>query len=210
MAILHRATLRPTKLELLAAWLPAQPWWRNNSVTDLQKVASFRFDDPDGEVGVETLLVTTGREVVQVPLTYRASPLAGAEIGFVGAMDHSVLGQRWVYDACVDPVYRAVVSSALLGGPAQAEEFVDVDGNLEPSAPSAATTVLRNLPVRDPGTPDGGAAGMAATIPGGDLEILLFRVPDLSGRVRGPHVLVGTWPGQEQQVQFLAGTPRMP
>ena len=209
MAILHRATLRPTKLELLADWLPAQPWWRNNSVTDLQKVASFRFDDPEGEVGVETLLVTTGREVVQVPLTYRPSPLAGAESGFVGAMDHSVLGQRWVYDACVDPVYSAVVSAALLGGPTQADEFVDVDGRLEPSPQSASTTVLHGLPVRDRGTHDGGVAGMETPVPGRDLDLVLFRVPDLSGRIQGPHALVGTWPGQASPVQFLAGTPRM-
>jgi hypothetical protein len=208
MAILHRATLRPTKLDLLADWLPAQPWWRNNSVTDLQKVASFRFDDPDGEVGVETLLITTGREVVQVPLTYRSSPLAGAESGFVGAMDHSVLGQRWVYDACVDPVYRAVASAALLSGPAQAEEFIDADGRLEPSPRSANVTVLRGLPVPDPGTPDGGVAGMETHVPGRDVDLILFRVPDLSGRIQGPIALVGTWPGQEPSVQFLAGTPR--
>ncbi|WP_159616743.1 CG0192-related protein [Arthrobacter zhaoguopingii] len=208
MAILHRATLRPTKLELLAGWLPAQPWWRNNSVTDLQKVASFRFDDPDGEVGMETLLVTTGREVVQIPLTYRSSPLAGAESGFVGAMDHSILGQRWVYDACVDPVYSAVVSTALLGGPGQADEFVDVDGRLEPSLQSASVTVLRGLPVPDPGTLDGGVAGSETPVRGRDLDLVLFRVPDLSGGIRGPHALMGTWSGQEPPVQFLAGTPR--
>ncbi|TDK27891.1 hypothetical protein E2F48_01890 [Arthrobacter crusticola] len=208
MAILHRATLRPTKLELLADWLPAQPWWRNNSVTDLQKVASFRFDDPDGEVGVETLLITTGREVVQVPLTYRSSPLAGAESGFVGAMDHSVLGQRWVYDACVDPVYSAVVSAALLGGPGQADEFVDADGRLEPSPLSASVTVLRGLPVADSGAPDVGGAGMKTHVPGREFDLILFRVPDLSGRMQGPNALLGTWPGQEPPVQFLAGTPR--
>ena len=27
MALLHRATLRPTKLDLLTAWLPSQPWF---------------------------------------------------------------------------------------------------------------------------------------------------------------------------------------
>ena len=28
MAIIHRTTLNPGKLELLAAWLPGQPWYR--------------------------------------------------------------------------------------------------------------------------------------------------------------------------------------
>lgn len=27
MAIIHDTTMSPGKLELLAAWLPAQPWW---------------------------------------------------------------------------------------------------------------------------------------------------------------------------------------
>ncbi|MHA7262131.1 CG0192-related protein [Arthrobacter sp. TMN-37] len=208
MAILHKASLRPTKLELLATWLPAQPWWRNSSVEDLQKVCSFRFDDPDGEVGVETLLVTSDREVVQVPLTYRGSPLAGAEAGFVGVLDHSVLGKRWVYDACVDPVYRAAASAALLGGPAQAAEFLDVDGRLEPSPQSAVITVLGGPAEPRPGLPAGGAARMHTPVPGVDVDFTVFRVPDVSGLVEGPIALVGTWPGQEVPVQLLAGTRR--
>ena len=27
MAIIHKTTLTPSKLELLAEWLPAQPWY---------------------------------------------------------------------------------------------------------------------------------------------------------------------------------------
>ena len=27
MAVIHRTTLSPGKLELLAAWLPSQPWY---------------------------------------------------------------------------------------------------------------------------------------------------------------------------------------
>ena len=50
MALIHRATIRPTKLELLTDWVPSQPW--GEPVLDL--VGAFRFDDPDGEVGIET------------------------------------------------------------------------------------------------------------------------------------------------------------
>jgi hypothetical protein len=207
MAILHRASLRPTKLELLAGWLPSQPWWRNSSVTDLQKIGSFRFDDPDGEVGVETLLVSAGRDVVQVPLTYRGAPLAGAEEAFVGAMDHSVLGQRWIYDACADPVYTAALSGILLEGRQQAEEFVDVDGTLVPGDRSVSLEALRSEEppqVQDPRV----AETLHTAIRGEELDLVLFRVPDLSGRVQGPYAMVGTWSEQATPVQFASGAPR--
>jgi hypothetical protein len=207
MAILHRATLRPTKLELLAGWLPSQPWWRNSSVTDLRRVGSFRFDDPDGEVGVETLLVSAGRDVVQVPLTYRGAPLAGAEGAFVGAMDHSVLGQRWIYDACADPVYTAALSGLLLEGRQQAEEFIDVDGTLVPEDRSVSLTALRREePPRTPERRVGEA--LRTAMRGEELDLVLFRVPDLSGRVEGPCAMVGTWSGQAAPVQLASGTPR--
>jgi hypothetical protein len=51
-----------------------------------------------------------------------------------------VLGQRWVYDACGDPVYAAVLASALLGSTSQAEEFLEVDGQLERRDPSMTVT----------------------------------------------------------------------
>ena len=67
MALLHRATLRPTKLELLTAWLPDRPWYRGAG--DPVRVTGFRFDDPDGEVGIETLLVRAGNgPLLQVPV----------------------------------------------------------------------------------------------------------------------------------------------
>lgn len=50
---------RPSKLELLAGWLPNQPWL-DRDAGDLRRVAAYRFVDPDGEVGTETLLVASG------------------------------------------------------------------------------------------------------------------------------------------------------
>ena len=47
-AEIHDATLTPTKLELLAGWLPSQDWF-HGSADDLTRVASYRFVDPDGE-----------------------------------------------------------------------------------------------------------------------------------------------------------------
>ena len=92
MALLHRADLTPTKLELLQAWLPTRSWYTGPAAPQLTKVGAFRFDDPAGAVGVETMLVRAGDgPVLQVPLTYRGAPLDGAERWLVGTTEHSVL-----------------------------------------------------------------------------------------------------------------------
>ncbi|WP_426976450.1 maltokinase N-terminal cap-like domain-containing protein [Pseudarthrobacter sp. O4] len=69
MAIVHRATLIPSKMKLLTRWLPNQPWFKENGPTNLGRVGSFRFDDPDGEVGIETLIIASESAVFQVPMT---------------------------------------------------------------------------------------------------------------------------------------------
>ena len=52
MAILHgNADITPTKPELLATWLPTQPWFVGDA-SALEHLGAYRFDDPDGEVGM--------------------------------------------------------------------------------------------------------------------------------------------------------------
>lgn len=93
MALVHHATLAPTKQQLVTAWLPTRSWGRGRSVVD--KLAEYRFDDPDGEVGIETILFRCSDDtLVQVPLTYRAAPLPGADGLLVGTAEHSFLGPR--------------------------------------------------------------------------------------------------------------------
>ena len=109
MSIIHRTTLTPTKMELLSAWLPTRPWYLGTAgPADPVKAGGFRLDDPRGEVGIEFMVATdqAGERPVtyHVPLTYRASPLAGADDALVGTTEHGVLGQRWVYDGTRDPV----------------------------------------------------------------------------------------------------------
>jgi hypothetical protein len=141
MALLHRAELHPTKLGLLAAWLPGRPWYQGQPGADIVRVAACRFDDPAGAVGIETMLVGAGDGVIhQVPLTYRAAPMDGGDGWLIGTTDHSVLGQRWVYDACGDPVYIAALARAILAGAGQAEEFFEVDGRLERREPAMTVT----------------------------------------------------------------------
>ncbi len=85
----------------------------------LRRLATWRLDDPAGEVGVETLVVAdeSGDETVvyQVPLTYRGEPLASADHALVGTTEHSVLGRRWVYDAPHDPVYATQLLELVQG-----------------------------------------------------------------------------------------------
>ncbi|MER7823338.1 1,4-alpha-glucan branching protein [Streptomyces sp. NPDC096097] len=120
MAVIHRTTMSPGKLELLAGWLPLRPWYRGGSGgPQLAKAGGFRLDDPEGEVGIEFMVVTdtAGDEPVSylVPLTYRGAPLKGAEDGLIGTSEHGVLGRRWIYDGAHDPVLVEQLLSLLAG-----------------------------------------------------------------------------------------------
>jgi hypothetical protein len=127
MALVHRATLDPSKQDLVAAWLPSRGWAAGLEIAS--KVAEYRFDDPAGEVGVETIVFLTDRgTTVQVPLTYRAAPLDGADAFLVGTTEHSVLGPRWVYDGCIDPVWASTLATAILTGGTQVQMYLEEGG----------------------------------------------------------------------------------
>src|SRR3712207_3862318 len=137
MAIIHRADLRPSKLELVGEWVLTRPWGAAAAGTELEQVAAYRFDDPAGEVGIETFVVRAGDVLLHVPLTYSGAPVREQEALLVGTTEHSVLGRRWVYDACADPVYVAALAGAVLTGAPQAEEWVVVDERQERREPTA-------------------------------------------------------------------------
>src|SRR5215469_486974 len=110
MAIIHtNATMSPGKLELLRSWLPVQPWYLDaGREPELTRAGGFRLDDPQGEVGIEFMVVAdgSGEGVTSylVPMTYRAAALAGADGALIGTSEHGVLGRRWIYDGVHDPV----------------------------------------------------------------------------------------------------------
>ena len=108
-----QATLSPSKLELLAGWLPEQSWFAGDA-SDLERVAFFRFVDPDGEVGLDSMFIASGGAVYHVPVTWRAAELEGGEL--IGTLEHSALGTRWCYDATTDPVYVAEVVRVIREG----------------------------------------------------------------------------------------------
>jgi hypothetical protein len=120
MAIIHRTTLEPSKLELLAGWLPTRSWYAGaGRAPELAKAGGFRLDDPEGAVGVEFMMITdsAGERPVayQVPVAYRGAPLDGLDDALIGTTEHGVLGHRWVYDGTRDPVLRALLFGLVLG-----------------------------------------------------------------------------------------------
>ncbi len=127
MGEVHKATLSPSKQELVESWLPSRAWAAGRRVAE--KVGEYRLDDPAGEVGVETILWRADDgAVLQTPLTYRAEPLDGADAHLVGTCDHSVLGRRWVYDGCGDPLWAATLVAAIRTGGSQSPMYFEQDG----------------------------------------------------------------------------------
>jgi hypothetical protein len=214
MALLHRADLNPTKLELLTGWLPGRRWYRGPTAPQPTLVAAFRFDDPAGEVGIETMLVSADNKTVfQVPLSYRDAPLPDRDAWLIGTTEHSVLGRRWIYDACGDPVYAAALAGAVLAGTGQAEQLLEIDGRLERREPSMgiASTI--------------GATGATPVIDGlggvldSDEVTTIITAPVILSVIRGVELnvpppsaaipaLTGTWNGQPNPVVLATAIRR--
>jgi hypothetical protein len=201
VALIHRASLVPTKLEALASWVPGRPWAAGVDASALTQVGSFRFDDPDDAVGIETLLLRSADgQLLQVPLTYRSAPLAGAEDALITTMEHSVLGPRWAYDGCADPVaVRALVTAVRTGGREAALQYDPGSGVLERREPT--------MRVAGSGTPGAAVPAVAAVRPrdgrgttviaAGEVEVTVHRLVDPAAGPAGDAVLRGTWPGQD-------------
>lgn len=140
MAIIYNAELHPTKAELLTQWLD-QMYWGGSG--DLEVLGSYRFDDGEGEVGLEGFIIRRGDITLHVPLTYRGAPLDAADQYLVGTIDHSVLGQRWVYDAMADPVAVHILNRALAGEIPQAElYFYDESGQYLGTEPNSVSIIV--------------------------------------------------------------------
>jgi len=133
MATIHQATLSPSKLDLLCDYLPGIASLGAVLGDSVAQVGAYRFDDPAGEVGIETHILTSDAGgFLQIPLTYRAAPLLEAEEWFVGMTRHSVLGDRWVYNGAGDAVYVDQLVRTIVGGGSEVAEVVQTpDGPVE-------------------------------------------------------------------------------
>ena len=98
----------------------------------------------------------SGPEAVayHVPLTYRGTPLEGAEAALVGTAEHGALGPRWVYDGALDPVLVPQLLALLAGrAEAQAQSVSDTpDPSVTVVTTSADLSAPRTAADNDVGT----------------------------------------------------------
>jgi hypothetical protein len=195
MATIHQATLNPTKLELLEAWLPGRHWYPIDEAGGLRRVAACRFDDPAGEVGVEMVVVQAGDgPLVHVPLTYRDAPLEDSEQYLIGTTEHSVLGNRWVYDAVGDPVYIATLAATVRTGGREADEMVETPDGPQRREPLMSVLGSGMAEHSEP-------VGRLVRVEDGDPAVVVTEATRLDVRrvlstepAEGPLYLTGTWP----------------
>jgi hypothetical protein len=206
VALIHRAQIRPTKMELIGGWLPSQPWYAGGAHPDVQSLGSYRFDDPAGEVGIDThLVLADGAQTLHVPLTYRAAPLAGGEPWLIGTTEHTVLGKRWVYDACGDPVYANALAATILADGVQAEEYFEIEGRRDFRTPTARV-IGSGDGARELSTVDTVADlscstdGVVTVIRATAWELTINRVIDPKADPAGEYTLTGTWSDQATPV----------
>ncbi|MFE6229044.1 1,4-alpha-glucan branching protein [Streptomyces sp. NPDC057854] len=178
MATIHRTTMRPTKLELLAAWLPTRTWYAAGSEAPRPaKAGGFRLDDPEGEVGIEFMAVTDGEGpgavTYHVPMTYRGKPLDGAEHALIGTSEHGVLGTRWIYDGAHDPVLVAALHALLAGRAVPQQQSVSDAADPTVTAALDAPAVAA-APVEPAGATDGADhTDVRLRVPGADAPLTL-------------------------------------
>jgi hypothetical protein len=166
------ATLTPHFRDFLPPWVALQPWYVGSGVPSLRPVGYYRFEDPAGEVGVETHLLADGATLYQIPLTYRGAPREAGRL--IATAEHSVLGRRWIYDAETDSVWTGQLLRIVLAG-----------GAADPSGKRGVGPVQAR----------GHRSGRDA-LPSGRLRIDLVHRPAAGARIDDPAVagvLVGTW-----------------
>lgn len=192
MAVLHRATITPGKLEIVEAWAPTQPWC---SAGGFAQLGAYRFDDPAGRVGIETLIVQApGQPPRQVPLTYRDAPLPGGEGWLLATAEHSVLGRRWVYDGMGDPVAVTAFVSAIRSGAGEAEQYAEEDGRRirRPPTVTVRGSGTSAESVRPSASMSIRSDSRTTTVELDDVTLVLARVLD-SPFLEGESTLVGAW-----------------
>jgi hypothetical protein len=202
MALFHVATIVPTKQEMIGEWLPRQPWGPSAGHA-VEVIGAYRFDDPEGRVGMETFIVSAGDDLFQVPFTYRDAPLAGADGALAGEMEHSALGTRWVYDGLHDPSYVTMLAAVAMTGQGEALGLVERDGRwiIAPTNVriSGGGWTLERAAVDGFAPPRDAAADESSTVLANDrFELTVHRRPRPGPRP--PIGLTASWAGLSEPV----------
>lgn len=181
MAVIHETTMNPTKVELLAAWLPSQPWFLGaGSRPRLVRAGGFRLDDPAGEVGIEFVAGTDNSAdhavTYLMPMTYRGEPLPGADAALIGTSEHGVLGKRWIYDGACDLVLITQLVAL-------------IQGQAEPQAQSVSNTADPTVVSRPVGNSALAVTGSTVEVSGPSGTDLRVQTASADG-MPGDHLLV--------------------
>jgi hypothetical protein len=208
MAVVHKTTMSPGKLELLAAWLPAQPWHvAAGGKPELARAGGFRLDDPAGHVGIEFFAVTSRSEAQAVtylvPMTYRGQALSGAGDALIGTSQHGVLGLRWIYDGLRDPVLVAQLVSLIQG---EAEAQMQNTSNTPDPSVTCQPVTTGPLTAIDSEVVASGAAGSDVRVRTSDAGTSNGELIIHINRILQPGAGPGWQPGQPG----LSGTWRLP
>lgn len=192
MALFHLATITPTKEQVIADWAPRQTWGPPPG-TPVEVLGAYRFDDPDGKVGMESFLATAGDQLLHVGLTYRDKPLEGADDALICEMEHSALGTRWVYDGLRDPLYVTMLAAVTMTGQGEALGMAVYDSRWY-IAPTKIRIhgggwTLERVPVDGFTSANIGDAVVKFT--NDRFELTVFRQPQQ--RPRPPIALTATW-----------------
>lgn len=200
MAIIHAgASLTPSKLEMLSSYIDTLPQLTSLIDGELTLLGAYRFDDPAMQVGIETHLLQAGTgPVIHIPLTYRNEALDGAEAWSLGTMVHTVLGERWVYNGCGDPIYVSELVRTILTGGSQVDLVIETDDGPVIRPPNATVqgsgTPGSDVPAID--SMDAQFEGTDTVIRAGDIEVVVQNVVGPAAPAESP-VLTGMWTGTE-------------
>lgn len=160
--------------------------------------SAWRMVDPDGVVGMEIFLaeIPGQQALVQIPVTYRPKPL-GPELdgALLGKMQHSELGERWVYDARQDPVFQR-----------------ELTRTIEEQLPAAWNKDMENGEITPPDvelhSAPSGSAPDGSGVDGAGVSDLKITLELSESSTPAPGELLATWPRGDEQVTTVVAQKR--